>query len=71
MESHKLGQARSLQRAGRLEEAVIVLESLLAGEPGNPVALTQLARLGIEMRVSTSSAADSAVKRASRRSAGA
>lgn len=43
METHKLTQARSLQRAGRLEEAVIVLESLLAAEPGNAVALIQLA----------------------------
>lgn len=47
MLSDRLQRALELKRAGRLDDAVIELESVLVDEPGNPFALAHLAQCQI------------------------
>jgi tetratricopeptide (TPR) repeat protein len=46
----QLERALELKRSGRLDEAVIVLEALLAEEPGNAFALANLAQIQLRRR---------------------
>lgn len=60
--STALERATQLRRAGSFDEAVIVLESLLAAEPENPLALVALAE--VQLRRGRLAEADAALDRA-------